>query len=472
MRSSTVYIFLAFALLIPSAVARNYQGIPSEGLFDSRQKRYGHLEYVGFYGSAMRHWNFTEQLSDRTNLTWVEVGSIDTTVARIREAKQQGVKAVLSVQPFLFDAGYRVKSDYLYTLSRLQQLIENEGLTQHIAMIYPVDEPYLRAESSTLTNRERIYHELDTINGEIQTLFPGIPIGVIFNNKELLRKGFKIPPSYSWVGFDCYENLYDCKGKPFTDYYSTLLANMTPEQYLMAVPQAWARYRDYERENYEPRAFYEERIKAQAINQKRRLQQHYEIALSEPRFIAFIPFLWSLESAPGRPGNSGFGADKFPAMYPEGGQEFVDYLSKISREIKTASYSYPNLNLRQTEFSLYRPADKYDGEILAVSGNGLVSAWGVNWALPHKSLRMQLVVSLQGQEIYASSLRRSFVLDTELASRYSPDLPLMGVHGYRHRLPGEVRTQLEGKTARVELRIYGDRARAGEYHSLHRHIEF
>lgn len=472
MRWSIGSIILSFVLLVPSVLAGNYQAVPPQNLFVSKDKRYGHLEYVGFYGSAMRHWNFTEELSGITNLTWIEVGDIDTAIDRIREAREHGVKAVLSVQPFLFNADYRVKSEYGSSLSELQQLIEFEGLTQHIAMIYPVDEPYLRARNSTATNRERIHHELLTINRDIQALFPGIPIGVIFNNKEVLRTGFKIPESFSWVGFDCYENLYDCKKLPYTDYYSTLLANMTPDQHLMAVPQTWVRYRDYDRESYEPREYYEQRIQRQAINQAKRLKHHYEIALSEPRFIAFIPFLWSLDSAPGRPESAGFGADRFATMFPDGGQEFVDYLGKIGREIKTASHVYPNLNLQQTEFSLYRPADNIDGEILAVSRSGLLSAWAVNRALPHKSLRMQVAVNFEGEEIYTSSLRRSFVLDESLSSAYPSDLPLIGVHGYRHWLPRELRTELTGKTASVELRIYGDRAKADDYHSLYRQVEF
>ncbi|MEH6569974.1 MAG: hypothetical protein V7709_12920, partial [Halioglobus sp.] len=133
-----VALALSFTCAIPAVLAAGNDNTETISVLNSKQKRYGHLEYVGFYASAMRHWNFTEALSGVTNITWIESSSTETLMTRIAEAKNSGVKVVLSVQPLIFDPDYVVKSDFLYKLSNLQQRIAAEGLLEHIAMIYPI----------------------------------------------------------------------------------------------------------------------------------------------------------------------------------------------------------------------------------------------------------------------------------------------------------------------------------------------
>ena len=467
MRLRTFTTIVAFCLVIPMAMARNYAAVPADLIFDTQTKRYGHLEYVGFYASAMRHWNFTESLAPFTNLTWIEVGSVDEAILRLEEAQDSGVKATLSVQQYIFDSEYQLKPDYLFKLSELQQKILSEGLLEDIAMVYPIDEPFLRASNSASVSRAQMYLNLLQINSEIEALFPGIPIGVLFNNKELRRSDFVIPASYTWIGFDCYENMFDCKSRPFTDYYGILLQHMSPEQSLMAVSQTWVRYRDYERGTFETKKIYEQRLERLAKNLKKRLRHHYELALSEPRMVAFIPFIWSMEPAPGQPLDSGFGADQFEENFEFGGEAFVDYLTKIARDIAEQDYVYPNLSSKQTEFSLLRPRDRYVGAILDVERNGRVSAWGLNRALSHKSLRMQLVVEHEGRDVYVSGLRRSFIYDDSLTIR---QLPVLGVHGYRHRIPNAIVADLRGEDVVIKVRIYGDRATKSDFKELRKEV--
>ena len=226
-RSMLAALTLSFTCVLPAALAADNDTTETISILNSKQKRYGHLEHVGFYASAMRHWNFTEVLSGVTNITWIESSNIETLITRIEEAKNNSVKVVLSVQPLILDPDYVVRSDFLYRLSNLQQRIAAEGLLEHIAMIYPIDEPYLVASRSTATNRQGIYQDLLTINDDLNTLFPSIPLGVIFASQEILRKDFKIPPSYDWISYDCYKNMFDCDEKPATEYYGTLLKNMT-----------------------------------------------------------------------------------------------------------------------------------------------------------------------------------------------------------------------------------------------------
>ena len=97
-----------YALAVPSWAA------PLEAQGESEQPTtpgpYGHLEYFGFYASAMGHWNFTSELAPFTNLTWIHVGSVDDPdaaiaemVLRMEQAREAGVAVTLSIEPFLFE---------------------------------------------------------------------------------------------------------------------------------------------------------------------------------------------------------------------------------------------------------------------------------------------------------------------------------------------------------------------------------
>ncbi len=449
---------LALLLLASPAQARGYLDAAPGEIFKTREDRYGHLEYMGYFGSAMRHWNFTAELAPVTNLTWISSRNMDTIIERLRQAELAGVEAVLALEPFLFDSDYRLKPDYLHNLSELQQRIDFEDLGRHIAMLYPVDEPFLRSANSRATNREDMYQALLLVNEDLEALFPGTPLGVIFNHREVFRSDFRIPDSFSWIGMDCYHSLWDCDGRPITDHYRRLLQVMTPEQSLMAVPQAWVKYSDYERGRFEPEELYRQRLQKLVRNLKRRLQHHYEIALAEPRFVAFIPFIWSFDAAPGQPAKPGFGVNRFEEQFPDGGEDFVDLITWIGFQVKEHDHIYPNLNLQRTEPYIFRPGNRYEGGILDVSGGGKISAWSINRALPHKSLRMQTLVFHEGKQVYASSRKRSFILDRELSADDRAELPTLGVHGYRHTLPRQLRDGLRGEAVLIEIRIFGDRS--------------
>ncbi|PLW70617.1 hypothetical protein [Pseudohalioglobus lutimaris] len=351
------------------------------------------------------------------------------------------------------------------SLVMLQQRLLYEGLADSVAMIYPVDEPLHHAAASDATSRGQMHQDLAEINEAIAALFPGTPIGVIFHYSEVFRDSFRIPQGYDWIGFDCYYSLWDCDGKPATAYYARLLQQITAEQRLMAVPESWVKHRDFNRRSLESRSAYERRIKRMVVNLRKRLLHHYEIALSDPRFVAFIPFLWSMEPAPEKPANSGFGVDQFVENFQEGGEDYLRSLVQIGEQIKSGQHVYPGLRLKQTERSFFRPRNQYEGKILAVAQDGMVSAWGRNTALPHKSLRMQTVVTVDGQEVYASKRKRSFILDDELGPSW-PWPSSLGVHGYRHRIPAPVWQRLRDADAKITVRVFGDRASNSDYLEL------
>ena len=76
-------IFAAAMLWGSGNALAQYAIVPADQVFRTDQERYGHLEYFGFYASAMGHWNFTEELALFTNLTWIHVGSADDEPAAV-----------------------------------------------------------------------------------------------------------------------------------------------------------------------------------------------------------------------------------------------------------------------------------------------------------------------------------------------------------------------------------------------------
>ena len=119
----------------------------------------------------------------------------------------------------------------------------------------------------------------------------------------------------------------------------------------------------------------------------------------------------------------------------------------------------------QTEFSFLRPDSSYSGEILDISSRGQVSAWSIDNALSHKNLRMQIALYHEGELIYQSKIKRSFIVDREITSSNAPRLTAIGTHGYRHKIPRAVINSIKGEPAEIELRIFADRAGKQDYYA-------
>lgn len=441
-----------------------YANVPADQVFRTDQERYGHIEYFGFYASAMGHWNFTEELAPFTNLTWIHVGSADDEPAaieamleRLREARAAGVRATLSIEPLLFlnlAGDPRPDEDIEDFLVELRAHIEEEGLLDTVAMIYPKDEPFrefIRYRDPDFIEQyvtgevyEDIHEDLVHVNELVKLVFPETPIGVILSGYDLHHRFFSIPENYDWVGFDCYENLFkSCDDRSFVEHYRRLLNYMQPHQRLIAVPEVWAQHEDRNNADW-----------AEVL--LRRFRQHYEIALNEPRFIAFVPFIWSFDADNETPG---VGLNRIPEWYDDGisdqGSHFVELVEQIGRQIKTREPTFPNMAWEETEATRWRPGSAQRGEIMSITRRGLISAWAVDEALPHKNLRVRILVRDQnGRLVHKSRPERTFIDDPDLG--YRVGRALVGLHGYRYQLPGEMLARMGGHQLSVELVTYAD----------------
>lgn|GEM_PF-2094415 len=481
-RSHFRHLFMLMVLLSLTGQAglvhAEYENIPASQLINNEQDRYSHLKYFGFYASAMESWNYTEELAEFTNLTWIQVGAstaqpeaIAEIVRRLREADAAGVQAVLSVEPFMFKNNKgepRPNAEIEDFLVELRTQLEFAGLVDTVAMIYPKDEPFREFVNARKPNfyeqyvsgnvYKDIHRDLKRVNALIKLVFPDKPIGVILSGYELFHKFFSIPENYDWVGFDCYDNLFKaCDDKSFIQTYRHLLDHMQPYQKLMAVPETWATNESLHRVDW-------------PVILTSRLQHHYEIALSEPRFVAFIPFLWSFDAEQETPG---LGLNRFGELYDLGlddaGTAFVDLVKDIGVQIKQGTQHYPNLAWDETENSRYRPVSLVRGGIMNISRGGVISAWAIDEALPHKSLRMRVLVrDSTGRVVHKSQLLRSNVDDANLRIAQYFGKAFVGSHGFRYELPGNLLrdtnltddssndTANDTQGLQVELLVYAD----------------
>jgi len=445
-----------------------YAGVADSDVFRTDQRRYGHLQYFGFYASAMGHWNYTQELAPWTNLTWIHVGSaadeagaIDAMVLRMQEAREAGVQAVLSIESFLFQnqrGDPRPEADIEDFLVELRARLEFEGLLETLLMIYPKDEPFrefVRYRDPSFIEQyvtgevyEDIHRDLVQVNGAVKLVFPDTPIGVILSGYELHHRFFSIPENYDWVGFDCYDSLFrSCDDRSFVDHYRHLLNHMQPHQQLMAVPETWV-----ENENM-GRADWPELL-------ERRFRHHYEMALNEPRFIAFIPFIWSFDAEGDTPG---LGLNRFVELFDGDGSNpgarFIDRVLRTGLEIKRGEARYPNMAWAETEDHPARPGDGVRGDIMSITREGVLSAWAFDDALPHKNLRVSVRVrDARGALIYKSRPERTFIDDPDLGHGDRIGRVFTGLHGYRHDLPPDLLHRYGGQMLEVELVVYEDGA--------------
>lgn len=261
-------------------------------------------------------------------------------------------------------------------------------------------------------------------------------------------------------GFDCYDNLFRaCGDKSFVQAYRHLLDHMQAHQQLMAVPETWATNENLNTFDW-PRVL------------NSRLLHHYEIALNEPRFVAFIPFLWSFDAEPATPG---LGLNRFAELFDLGlddaGSAFIEQVKDTGLQIKSGTPQYPNLAWDETETSRYRSASAIRGEIMSISRKGVISAWAVDEALPHKNLRVKVqVLDADGRTVHKTPMLRTNVDDTTLRLSGYFGKAFVGLHGFRYQLPDKIwrDSSLMGgalnsgansggsQGVQVDLLVYGD----------------
>jgi hypothetical protein len=227
--------------------------------------------------------------------------------------------------------------------------------------------------------------------------------------------------------------------------YGRLLANMTPEQRLIAVPETWALDRHLDRDDWPERL-------------GRRLAHHWEIVMAEPRFIAVVPFLWSFDASTDTPG---IGMNRFGETWDDrtdgAGSRFLGQLIELGLQVKEGAPRYPNLAWRDTEAHPARQETPETGRILDVTADGRVTAQAIDPALPHKNLRVQLTLEDgEGRLLYRSALRRTDLALPLTVNDTPEDGLLPGTHGIAWELPPALLAGYAREDLTVVLSVYSD----------------
>lgn len=111
----------------------------------------------------------------------------------------------------------------------------------------------------------------------------------------------------------------------------------------------------------------------------------------------------------------------------------------------------------ETENSEHRPDNDVRGGIFGINQSGLLSAWAINTALPHKNLRVQVLVRDRwGRLINKSRTGRTFIMDTAVSDQLKIDGPGIGLHGFSYQIPHPVINRSKGQYLDIEVLVYAD----------------
>ena len=100
---------------------------------------------------------------------------------------------------------------------------------------------------------------------------------------------------------------------------------------------------------------------------------------------------------------------------------------------------------------------KHYSKNITIDSQGLLSAWAINNALPHKNLRVRVLIrDAQGVPLHESRPVLTFIRDANLEQAEYIGRKTTGHHGYRYQIPADVLDHSEGQRLKVELVIYAD----------------
>lgn len=246
-----------------------------------------HLKYFGYFANN----SYQAENRDHTNVThiWVDINdsypSDSVILSELNAAKANGLKALVSVAPYLFDGTSNWSADpYAATkfanlvnqLIQAGHLVPGNPAASTVAAFYPVDEPELYGLTDHLATRQphpALANAVSVIRNNPNT--SNFPIAVITSRQySSVLNGLKL---FDWVGLDN----YDINDSEYLRDLHYLTMKLRPEQRTIVVPQAatGGMMSDYGTP-HTPSAM-------------------YEYARADSRVIMIMPFLWAHHNATG-----------------------------------------------------------------------------------------------------------------------------------------------------------------------------
>lgn len=238
------------------------------------------VKYFGYWANN----GYQQENKDHTNITHVWTGTDSATarttiLAELQQAKANGVKAVISVDSFLFTiSGSGSNTSYsqrpnaatefgalLSDLVTAGYLVPGDPAQSTVAAFYPVDEPELHSLADVGgAAHPALANAIGVIRADTRTA--GIPIAMILSKKfRDAAQGLRL---VDWVG----ANNYGANDSGYIDTVGDLQDYMRPQQREIMVPQAG--------------------IGGILDNSPHTPETMYAIGKGDARVIMLLPFLW------------------------------------------------------------------------------------------------------------------------------------------------------------------------------------
>lgn len=274
-----------------------------------------HLQYFGFFAGGSVDQIPT--LSTFSNIAWVDAFTANDSswLQAVLAAVSNGQKIMLVTSAVFFDANKNLLPANQYQQNWnavLSTLGVNAG---DVAALYPMDEPYVSLTDATSIAQRK--SDVETAISVMKQSMPSTPVAVIFDASTVANPSeYPIPAGYDWIGFDCYQNWYDCPvggGESIPLMMSSLRARLTPTQKLIVIPDAML-------------------VNGSTLNQQTldslrdRIDRYYSYAASDPKVIGLFPFVY-------QSGISWTGASQIP--------QALNRYQKIGKMIVDASIYLP-----------------------------------------------------------------------------------------------------------------------------------
>jgi hypothetical protein len=270
-------------------------------------------KYFGYYANN----GAVAENADHTNITHIGIWTSDriqaqnSLLAELQQARAHGVKAILSVDPFLFKQGlggvcpYQIESSASTYWNTLVTALVNGGYivpgnpaASTVAAFYPVDEP----EQCGLFDVSGLPHPalanaISTIRADYRT--KGIPVAVIASESYgSTLQGLRL---FDWTGLDC----YGCGSVPPWQDLSQTAKNTA---YLDAARIFWAKINVIQQKHILiPQAATGGMMSDYGYAHNPSIM--YQGFLGDPKMVMLLPFLWRHPNTAGVSGNADLKAD-------------------------------------------------------------------------------------------------------------------------------------------------------------------
>ncbi len=239
---------------------------------------YQNVEYFGYFRDVPYPGPdySADTYANGANIFWANKNPGDVT-ALLSQGAQRGERVVLDIGCAFFNCDTGVPWDGWETAWTQYVAAIQAGPPNTVAAFYLLDEPYYHAQNLALTR-----DALAMVTARMRQDFPTIPIAVILSVGEV---NMQLDPSYlqmfNWIGFDDYEPWGASCGGTMATLISTLRAQLSPTQRMIAVP--WGKRETWQNPDLAHQA--SENIGAN-IN-----CWHSEV-LSDGKYAAVVPYIW------------------------------------------------------------------------------------------------------------------------------------------------------------------------------------